>query len=155
MLWANLINGQNFKNILIYVSECLHVYTSPLLSISATKFPEVLSRAIRGVALTNYNWICILKKNQSYRAWLFLGVGVVVKSFMQRSNLRKVADSTEEYLNKFRRPFPVLSRIINYWKERNIWDSCTLYYLNYGSLNSTSFTLKISIPAAFVAFAVE
>lgn len=74
---------------------------------------------------------------------------------MQRSNLRKVADSTEEYLNKFRRPFPVLSRIINYWKERNIWDSCTLYYLNYGSLNSTSFTLKISIPAAFVAFAVE
>lgn len=76
---------------------------------------------------------------------------------MQRSNLRKVADSTEEYLNRFRRPFPVLpvSRIINYWKEINIWDSCTLYYLNYGSLNSTSFTLQISIPAAFVAFAVE
>lgn len=47
------------------------------------------------------------------------GVGGV-KSFMQRSNLRKVADSTEEYLNRFRRPFPVLSRIINYWKERNI-----------------------------------
>lgn len=45
----------------------------------------------------------------------FRGGGV--KSFMQRSNLRKVADSTEEYLNRFRRPFPVLSRIINYWKE--------------------------------------
>lgn len=51
------------------------IYTSLLLSISATKFPEVLSRAIRGVALTNYNWICILKKNQSYRAWFFLGGG--------------------------------------------------------------------------------
>lgn len=138
----------------MYQNVCI-VYTSLLLSLSATKFPEVLSRAIRGVALTNYNWICILKKNQSYRAWFFLGVGEGFKSFMQRSNLRKVADSTEEYLNRFRRPFPVLSRIINYWKERNIWDSCTLYYLNYGSLNSTSFTLKISIPAAFVAFAVE
>lgn len=48
----------------------------------------------------------------------FRGGGV--KSFMQRSNLIKVADSTEEYLNRFRRPFPVLSRIINYWKEINI-----------------------------------
>lgn len=132
----------------MYQNVCMYKH------LSATKFPEVLSRAIRGVALTNYNWICILKKNQSYRAWFFFRGGGV-KSFMQRSNLRKVADSTEEYLNRFRRPFPVLSRIINYWKEINIWDSCTLYYLNYGSLNSTSFTLKISIPAAFVAFAVE
>lgn len=59
----------------MYQNVCMYIYTSLLLSISAKKFPEVLSRAIRGVALTNYNWICILKKNQSYRAWFSLGGG--------------------------------------------------------------------------------
>lgn len=137
-----------YQNVCMYI----HLYFCLYQQQSSPKFYLGLWEELHWQIIIEY---VSLKRTKVIEHDFFLGVGEGFKSFMQRSNLRKVADSTEEYLNRFRRPFPVLSRIINYWKEINIWDSCTLYYLNYGSLNSTSFTQKISIPAAFVAFAVE
>lgn len=48
--WAKLLE---YPYICIRMFAC--IYISTFVSISATKFPEVLSRAIREVALTNYN----------------------------------------------------------------------------------------------------